>query len=154
MPPAIRVKTSSGWQDIAIQGATGPQGVKGDPGPTGSQGVPGAFSPYQIGQTWGIGGVLYSGMVIPQIFVPERAGQSVSIVGARAILNTGGTATVQFQRNGSNIGSATVVSTTAGFIALPTTALNDGDRLGLSITAISGTPADLSYTVILEHVGV
>lgn len=46
MPPpyAIRVRTSAGWQDIAIQGAQGaigPQGAAGAPGAQGPQGIQG-----------------------------------------------------------------------------------------------------------------
>ena len=135
--PAVRIYTTSGWQDMAIVGA---QGVQGPP-----------VSPYQIGQTWGIAGLLSVGMVIPQIFIPKRANQTINIVGARAIINSGTNATVQFQRNGGSLGAATIVTTSAGLISLPTTALADGDRLGLSITIITGSPADLSYTVFLEH---
>lgn len=52
MPPlsarAIRVRTSEGWQDIAIQGAPG---ALGPPGPAGADGEPGAAGPssYWVG---------------------------------------------------------------------------------------------------------
>ena len=35
MPAPVRVKTASGWQDLAIVGATGPQGPIGSQGPAG-----------------------------------------------------------------------------------------------------------------------
>ena len=53
-PRAVRVKTSAGWVDLAIQGppglagaagAQGPQGVKGDPGTTGPAGSTGPQGP-------------------------------------------------------------------------------------------------------------
>jgi hypothetical protein len=46
MPPpyAIRVKTETGWQDIAIQGATGDQGIQGPQGIQGLTGPPSAVA--------------------------------------------------------------------------------------------------------------
>jgi len=41
-PRAIRVQTSTGWADLAIQGAQGPQGIQGIQGATGATGPPGA----------------------------------------------------------------------------------------------------------------
>ena len=72
--PAIRVYTSTGWQDLAFQGPPGQAGT---------------INPYQIGQTWGIGGALSAGMIIPVIFIPKRLNQSVSIVSARAAILSG-----------------------------------------------------------------
>lgn len=134
--PAIRVYTSTGWQDLAMQGPAG---------------ATPAINPYWTGQTWGISGPLSNGMVIPVIFVPERTNQSVSIVGARAILASGVSVGVQLQRNGVNLGGVATVTTTAQQVSIPLTALSDGDRLGLVISAASGGPSDMSYTVVLEH---
>jgi len=44
-PKAIRVKTSTGWVDLAIQGPTGPTGAQGPTGPTGPQGATGPAGP-------------------------------------------------------------------------------------------------------------
>jgi hypothetical protein len=41
--PAVRVKTASGWQDVAITGSQGPQGVQGSQGVQGPQGPPPNF---------------------------------------------------------------------------------------------------------------
>ena len=38
MPKAIRIRTSEGWQDVAL---TGPQGIQGPNGPQGIQGIQG-----------------------------------------------------------------------------------------------------------------
>jgi hypothetical protein len=132
MANAIRVYTSSGWQDMAYQGP------------------PGTIPPYQIGQTWGVGGILTAGMILPQIFIPIRGNQSVRIAGLRALINTGTNVGIQLTRNGSVIGSVLTVSTTPGYQAL-TQALVDGDRIGLVISAPVSNPSDLSATVILEH---
>lgn len=44
-PRAVRVKTSAGWVDLAIQGPTGPAGATGPQGPAGAAGAAGATGP-------------------------------------------------------------------------------------------------------------
>ena len=134
--PAVRIYTASGWQDMAIVGAQGPAGP--------------AVNPYQIGQTWGIGGFLTAGIYSPVIFIPKRSNQSITVVGARAMTNTGTSIGVQLLRNGSSLGTVMTVSPTPASIAL-SQALADGDRLGIVTSAPVGNVADLSYTVFLEH---
>jgi len=133
--PAVRVFTSSGWQDVAQQGVPG---------------LTGTVNPYQIGQTWGVGGILTAAMIIPVIFVPKRANQSVTIVGARAMILSGTSVGVQLQRNGTNVGGVITVTSTPSLVSF-TQALADGDRLGLVISAPVASPSDMSYTVLLEH---
>ena len=41
LPKAVRIRTASGWQDIAIVGPPGPQGAQGPQGDVGPQGVAG-----------------------------------------------------------------------------------------------------------------
>lgn len=41
LPNAVRVRTSLGWQDLAVVGPPGPAGPAGATGPQGPQGVPG-----------------------------------------------------------------------------------------------------------------
>lgn len=54
MAYAVRIKTDQGWQDIAIQGATGSQGPQGIQGPQGVKGDTGAAGgPLIIGGTTG-----------------------------------------------------------------------------------------------------
>ena len=133
--PAVRMYTTGGWQDIALRGAQGPMGT---------------INPYQIGQTWGITGPLVYGMFIPQIFIPKRANQNISVVGARAIITSGTSIGVSVLHNSVNLGYSTV-TTTAGLISLPITPLSDGDRLGLEVYSPVGSPYNLSCTVFLEH---
>ena len=124
---------------------TGPQGAASTvPGPAGT------VNPYQIGQTWGVGGALTASMILPSIFVPKRSNQSITIVGARAVINSGTSIGIQLQRNGTNVGSVMTVTTTASLATL-SQALADGDRLSLVTSSPSGSPSDLSYTVLLEH---
>ena len=117
---------------------------------SGPKGDIGSLNPYRIGQTWGIGGVLTASMILPNIFVPVRANQSVKIVGARATLTTGTSIGIVLTRNGSAVGSTMTVTTFASSVTL-NQALADGDRLQLTTSAPVGSPSDLSYTVYLEH---
>ena len=133
--PAIRVYTSTGWQDIAIVGA---------------QGAAGTVNPYQIGQTWGVGGALTAGMFVSQIFVPKRPNQAITVVGARGMINSGGSIGIQLQVNSINIGSVMNITTTAASHML-SQVLSNGDRLGIVLSDPTGSPADLSFTVLLEH---
>lgn len=124
------------------------QGAKGDPSTV--PGPMGTVNPYQIGQTWGVGGVLTAGMIIPVIFAPKRSNQSVTIVGARAMIQSGTSVGVQLTRNGTAVGGVMTVTTTPSLVSF-TQALSDGDRLGLVTSAPVGSPSDMSYTVLLEH---
>ena len=59
--PAVRVKTSTGWQDIAIVGPPGATGAPGAPGPPGADGAPGTvYDSDQLGVVKG-----WSGRIIP-----------------------------------------------------------------------------------------
>ena len=97
-----------------------------------------------------MGGVLTAGMILPVIFVPKRANQSVTIVGARAMIQSGTSVGVQLTRNGTAVGGVMTVTTTPSLVSF-TQALSDGDRLGLVTSAPVGSPSDMSYTVLLEH---
>lgn len=45
VPKAVRVRTSDGWQDVALSGPAGPTGATGPAGATGAQGPAGATGP-------------------------------------------------------------------------------------------------------------
>ena len=151
---AVCASSSPGSQFISIYHfsisriGSGPQGAKGDPSTV--PGPMGTVNPYQIGQTWGVGGLLAAGMIIPVIFTPKRTNQSITVVGARAMIQSGTSVGVQLQRNGTNVGSVLTVTPTPGSGSFSQT-ISDGDRLGLVISAPVGSPSDLSYTVYLEH---
>jgi hypothetical protein len=77
---AVRIKRADGtWQDIAIQGATGPAGATGPVGPTGAPGATGPQGPqatppklYSTGPQPGSGGTLAASVVFTDSGVPAR----------------------------------------------------------------------------------
>ena len=109
-----------------------------------------ATKTFYTGHTWLIAGAV-SAAILPPIFVPEASGQVATLISVRAQILSGTNVTVQMQRNGTNLGSAITVTTTAGSTSF-SQAITDLDRLGLVLSAPTGSPADLSITAILEHI--
>jgi hypothetical protein len=111
----------------------------------------GGVKTFRLGHTWAIAGALTAGMAVPHIFVPEASGQAATLVGARAVIGSGTSVGAQVQRNGSNLGSVISVTTTAGTTAF-SQALSDADTLDIVLSSPVGSPSDLSFTLIVEHV--
>ena len=164
MPPyAVRVRTATGWQDIALQGKSvavyeqpnEPTGaVNGDiwidtdaPTP-----APLVTRTMRTGQSYVIGSTLTAGQVIPSIFVPIlSASQTTKIIGARHKIVSGTSIVAQLQRNGSNIGTAMTITPTKATTTFTEVVLADGDEIGLVLSSPVGTPMHLSLTVMFEH---
>ena len=175
-PVDVRVLTSAGiWRSLtstgSAQGPAGPAGVDGedwtvyeqpstptepvdlgalwldtdapDPSP--------AILTFRTGQTWVVAGTLTGGQVIPPFFIPVVSGQIAKIIGVRAKLG-GGSIAAQLTQNGTNIGSSVTVTSTKATTTFGTpVTMVDGDEIGVALSSPSGSPANLSLTVILEH---
>jgi hypothetical protein len=90
----------------------------------------------------------------PTFFVPVASGQSVKLVGIRHMIRAGTQVTYKVQKNGADLPAAWLgltADTTPETIDPSDVALADLDRLGIVVTAVTGTPRDLSVTLILEH---
>lgn len=90
---------------------------------------------------------------INPMFVPVAAGRTCKLVAARHKINSGTSATVKLQINGVDAAgfSSMTVTTTAATTDPADILLADGDRINLVVTAISGAPKNLSFTLYLEH---
>ena len=165
---------SSVFFSIARIGA-GPQGNPGSQGPSGAAG-PGVAAggsagqvlvknsgadydtvwqapvakTFRTGHTWLISGAVVAA-TLPPIFIPEVGAQATTLVSVRAQILSGTNVTAQMQRNGSNLGSAITVTPTPGSTVF-SQVMADLDRLGLTLSSPTGSPADLTVTAILEHV--
>jgi hypothetical protein len=104
---------------------------------------------FATGHTWAIPGAL-TALALPPIFVPEAGLQDTRLIGARAVIGSGTSVAVQVRRNGIAVGTPITVTTAAATTAF-SQALADTDTLGLVLSSLAGSPADLSVTLLLEH---
>lgn len=93
----------------------------------------------------------------PSFFTSVVTGyQHVRIVKARHRITSGTNATFKIQKNGSDLtgygttGSPLTATTTAAE-TVSTQALVDNDELDLVLVGVSGSPVDLTVTIVLEH---
>ncbi|HEU4914329.1 MAG TPA: hypothetical protein VFT16_02890 [Candidatus Saccharimonadales bacterium] len=107
-------------------------------------------------QTWTIGGYINVPVdnidYINPIFIAVHSGQTLNLIACRHRINSGTGVTVSLQRNGTNISGFTGISvTTTSTTTDPANVqLADGDMLQLVVTAISGSPQNLSVSLIFE----
>lgn len=86
-------------------------------------------------------------------FLKVPSTQTVKLISARHRINSGTSATVKLQNNGSDITGFTGISvtTTAADTDPADVTLANNDLLSLVVTAVSGTPQNLSFTLFLEY---
>ena len=90
---------------------------------------------------------------LPPFFLPVPAGQTWTLMGVRAMIRAGTSATVAIQQNGVSIGglTAVVVTTTAtNTLATTPSPVTDGDYFAPVVTAISGTPDGMSVSFYFQ----
>ena len=97
-----------------------------------------------------------SDFVIPGFFVSEPSFQTVALVGARHAIGSGTSATLSVNVNGSGATGFTglVVGTSAATTDPADVALADNDYIQPVISAVSGSPKNLSLTLFLEYTSV
>lgn len=90
---------------------------------------------------------------INPLFVPVKSGRTVKLAKCKYKINAGTSVTCKLQINGSDATGFTAISvtTTAAETDPADITLADGDRLALVVTAVAGSPKNLSFTVVLEH---
>lgn len=143
---AVMLSLGSGnWRCIAYQRASG------------KSLVPHAIT-INVPHTWAVAGEVKVPVgdadVIPGFFVPSlAAGQTIKLVEARHKIGSGTSATVKLQKNGVDITGFTGISvtTTATLTNPADVTLAAGDYIQPIVTAVSGTPKNLSLSVALEY---
>lgn len=90
---------------------------------------------------------------IPPFIISLRTGQTAKIVKVLYKINGGTSATVKLQKNGSDLTGFTAIEVkTEKATTDPTDqAIADADVIALVVTAVSGSPKNLSFAVIVEH---
>lgn len=110
---------------------------------------------FRHGHTYAISGEIKvpsgdTDFIIP-FFFSLASGQTANIREVRYSINSGTSATVKLQRNGGDITGYTGISvTTTPTATLQTQALSDNDEIALVVTAVSGTPKNMNFTIFIE----
>ena len=152
-----RYNSTSGLWEVIAPGTDGQVLQIASGAPTWANPNQGSVT-WQDGKTYTITGAVNvasgeSDFILP-FFVPVHSGQIVKLIGLRYLIHAGTSATVKAVRNGSDIAGLTslTVGTAAGSANLssPLT-LADGDLLALVVTAVSGTPQNMTVTYVIEH---
>jgi len=142
---AVMLSLGAGnWRCIAYQRASGK-----------------AVSPHtvtlNVPHTWAVAGEIKVAVanadVIPGFFVPTpSAGQTIQIVEARYKLGAGTSVTLKLQKNGVDITGYTALSvtTTTGVTQPAFVSLAAGDYIQPIVTAVSGTPQNMSLSITLQ----
>ncbi len=133
---------------IRMTGATGPAGAPGSGGST-----------IRVGKTYAIAGEIkvpvgQTDFVVP-FFISLGAGQTAELVKARHQINAGTSVTCKLQKNAVDITGFTGISvTTTPADTDPTdVALANNDEIALVVTAVAGTPQNMTFTIFIEHTG-
>ena len=115
------------------------------------------FTTFETVHSWTIGGTLAvaSGDTnfIPPFFVTNATGQTVSLARCVHKINSGTSATVDVEVNGTPAtGFGSISVTTSKTVTNPADVeLADGDEVALVVTAVDGSPKNMTFTVVLKH---
>lgn len=119
--------------------------------------VDGHTKTLRVPHTFAIAGAVSTGTT-PVAFIDLPSGQTAKLAAARHMVQSGTSASFRLQRNGSDVtgfgtsGAPLSATTTATTKTDPTdVALADGDRLAVLISAVSGSPADLTVTLLVDY---
>jgi len=112
----------------------------------------------RYGHTWAIPGpiAVASGdtdFIVPFFVSFDATTQAVKLASARHRINSGTSATVKLQKNGADVTGFTAISVTPTSTTTDPTdvSLADGDRIALVVTAVSGSPINMTFTVFLQY---
>lgn len=110
-----------------------------------------------VPHTWALKGVIAVPVgdtdYIPPMFVPVPSGRTAKLVAVRYRINAGTSATFKLQVNGSDATGFTALSatTTSATTNPADVSLADGDALAMVVTAVSGSPFNMTVTAYLEY---
>lgn len=112
---------------------------------------------YTTTHTWTISGEIKvpsgdTDFICP-FFVAVVTGETLLAYKCKYIINSGTSVTAKLQLNGSDMTGFTAISvtTTAAETDPADVALVDGDKVALVVTAVSGTPKNMSFSLQIVH---
>lgn len=113
----------------------------------------------ELGHTFAVGGEVRVPVgqvdVIPGLYVPVLANQTVKLKRVRYAITAGTSATVKVQRNAVDITGLTGLAATSTVAETspsggPVTLANN-DKFQVIVTAVSATPQNMTVTLVFEH---
>lgn len=156
--PATSVLVNETGQTIAVPGTVTTQIVQtvdsgtsvtlANTGPQGPSGV----SVFQTIHTYAIGGTLNTIDAIPPMFFQKLSSQTSTLRKVVHRIATGTSATITLKQNGADVTGYTGINVTSSkATTTQDVVLADGDELALVVTAVSGAPTNLTFTLVVEH---
>jgi peptidoglycan/xylan/chitin deacetylase (PgdA/CDA1 family) len=90
---------------------------------------------------------------LPPFIIALRSGQTAKIVEVIHEIGSGTSATLKLQKNGTDLTGFTGIEVKAEKKTTNPTdqAIADGDVIAPVVTAVSGTPKNLSFAIVIEH---
>jgi peptidoglycan/xylan/chitin deacetylase (PgdA/CDA1 family) len=90
---------------------------------------------------------------LPPFIIALRSGQTAKVVEVIHEIGSGTSATLKLQKNGSDLTGFTGIEVKAEKKTTNPTdqAIADGDVIAPVVTAVSGTPKNLSFAIVIEH---
>jgi hypothetical protein len=110
--------------------------------------------------TWAIGGDIKIAAAdvdfIPPMFTSKLAGETLTLLSVRTRINSGTSATIKIVRKTSGGASADIATAISATTASTTSAaintvIGNLDELRPEVTAVSGTPKNLTITAVFER---
>lgn len=88
---------------------------------------------------------------IPPFFVPVPVGQTAKVASIRHRINSGTSVSVSLRKSSVQIAAITVTTTSTSSSITGTDTLTNNDDLSLLVTAVSGTPKNMTVSVYLDY---
>jgi hypothetical protein len=108
--------------------------------------------------TWAISGAIAvpSGETnyINAMFIEPGTAETITVVKVDAVIHAGTSATFKMQKNGADMSGLTGISATTSAAGTTPTPLSvtTGDQVAPVVTAVTGSPTNLTVSVVLKHV--
>jgi hypothetical protein len=106
---------------------------------------------FRHGHTFALVGDVSSLTTMPSFFIPVTGTQAQVLYGIRCKIASGTSVSLQVKRNGTNVGTAISVTTTAATTTLGNVSLAADDELTFTLSSPVGTPTNLTATFYLDQ---
>lgn len=105
----------------------------------------------KVSHTFAIGGEIKIPFGDDDFIPPFFIASPGSLIAARYKINSGTSVTLKIQKNGTDVLTGLSVTKTAATNDFADIATVAGDQIGIVVTAVSGTPKNLSFTIYVSY---